>query len=206
MAKLAELDSGDDLRQPILAIVETTLGADSSPELPDQPGNRDHRGVGLLQHISADKADSKLSRLVIPIAMLQDRKPAGMSSARDFGSRLTRPSSGGLDRISKSVSSSHRELITTTSAVIEPWKMSRCLHFGATDVLSSPLMEDRVANLAVHAYHAKAEAQKERSALLATKRLRKRSWVGFDDNKPYAYLREQMYVIKPLPRSTADLY
>lgn len=75
--------------------------------------------------------------------------------------------------------------------------MLRCLQFGATEVLSSPLTEDRVANLAVHAYHAKEAAQKERSTLLATKKIRKRSWVGFDDKKPYAYLREQMYVINP---------
>ncbi len=197
MAKLADLDSGSNLREPIFAIVEMTLGEESSQDQIGQPDDDEHHGAALLQHISAQKGDSKLSKLVIPIAMIHDRKSGGMANPRGLASHLTRPSSGGLDWISKSISSSHRDPHKTTSSNIEPRKMFRCLQFGATEVLSSPLTEDRVANLAVHAYHAKEAAQKERSALLATKKIRKRSWVGFDDKKPYAYLREQMYVINP---------
>lgn len=194
MAKLAELDSGRDLHQPIFAIVGTTLGDESSPELPVRPSDHEEHGITLLQHISADKAKSTLSKSIVPVALLHDRKVGGTASSRGLSGRLSRPSSGGLDRVSKSVSSTHRESSTKSSFVIKPWQMLRCLNLGAVDVLSSPLTEERVANLVVHAYHARAETQKERSELLATKKLRKRSWVGFDDQKPYAYLREQMYV------------
>lgn len=197
MAKLADLDSGSNLREPVFVIVETTLDEESSQDQIGQSNDDEHLGATLLQHISAQKADSKLSKLVIPIAMLHDRKSGGMAKSQGLASHLTRPSSGGLDWISKSISSSHKDSYTTTLSNIEPWKMLRCLQFGATEVLSSPLTEDRVANLVVHAYHTKEAAQKERSALLATRKIRKRSWVGFDDKKPYAYLREQMYVMKP---------
>ena len=197
MAKLADLDSGSNLREPIFAIVETTLDEESPQDRIGQPNDDEHHGATLLQHISAHKVDFKLSKLVIPIAMLHDRMSGGIANPQGLASRLTRPSSGGLDWISKSISSSPRNPHTTTLSNIEPWKMLRCLQFGATEVLSSPLTKDRVASLAVHAYHAKEAMQKERSALLATKKIRKRSWVGFDDKKPYAYLREQMYGKSP---------
>lgn len=197
MAKLAELDSGSTLREPTFAIVETTFDEESSHDQIGPLKYDEHHGATLLHHISAQKVDSKLSKLVIPIAMLHDRMSGGMVNPPGSASHVTRPFSGGLDWTSKSISSSYKDTHIRTSSNIEPWKMFRCLQFGATEVLSSPLTEDRVANLAVHAYHAKEAAQKDRSALLATKKIRKRSWVGFDDQKPYAYLREQMYVIKP---------
>ena len=192
MAKLAELDSGRDHRQPIFAIAETTLSEESSSEIPNRPDDQDQHGATVLQRISADKAKSTLSKLVVPVAMLHERKTVGTAGSRGLGSHLARPSSGGFDRNNRSISSAQMESSIRFTPSIEPWQMLRCINLGAVDVLSSPLTEDRIANLAIHAYRATDEAQKERSALLATKRLRKRSWVGFDDKKPYAYLREQM--------------
>lgn len=196
MAKLAQLDVGDTFHQPILTMVELQL--DSEPDdtsqttTTNQPSDHNRHDISLLQHISALKADTKLSNLVVPIAMIRERDRNETSIPRGLSTRLTRPSSGGLDRIGKAFSSNQTDASRRRSSVLEPWKIMRCLDSGATDVLPSPLSEARIGSLTVHAYHARAAAQKERSALLAKKRDRKRSWVGFDDQKPYAYLREQM--------------
>jgi 3',5'-cyclic-nucleotide phosphodiesterase len=55
--------------------------------------------------------------------------------------------------------------------------------------------------LTVHAYRIYKTAKKEQSAFLASAskfiaaaRRRKQSWVGIEDEKPYAYLREAMYL------------
>ena len=168
------------------------LGDETLPELLAQPSEPDEPSVTLLQQISADKAKCTLSKLVVPLVVLHDQKLGAKANAQGLGSRLSRPSSGGLGSVSKSTSSSDRASYTKASFAIEPRQMLRCLALGAMDVLPSPLTEDSIAHLVVHAYHVKEEVQRERSALLATKKTRKRSWVGFDDKKPYAYLREQM--------------
>jgi 3',5'-cyclic-nucleotide phosphodiesterase len=66
------------------------------------------------------------------------------------------------------------------------------LDVGAVDVLTSPLLEERLPSIAIHAYRAHKESLKDQNAFLEVKRGRKRSWVGLDDQKPYAYLREAM--------------
>jgi hypothetical protein len=71
-------------------------------------------------------------------------------------------------------------------------RLSRYLNAGAVDVLSSPLSKDRMHGLAIHAYRLQKEAAREEASFLTNKRNRKLSWVGVDDGKPYAYLREAM--------------
>ena len=206
MVKLSELDCGDTFHQPIFAIIEVFMdgetdkvGENTSTAL-DAPttaatgpsGLDEHEGTSLLRHISSEKAESKLSKLVVPVALVHHRRASLSVVPRGHSGRLTRPSSGGLDKLSKSNSSGHRDSATSNPTILEPTKILRCLDAGAADVIPSPLTESRVSSLAPHAYRAHAEASKERAALLITKRNRKRSWVGFDDKKPYAYLREQM--------------
>lgn len=70
--------------------------------------------------------------------------------------------------------------------------MSRYLDAGAVDVLSAPLTTDRMQGLAVHAYRRFKEASREDSSFVLAKRNRKLSWVGIDEERPYAYLREVM--------------
>jgi 3',5'-cyclic-nucleotide phosphodiesterase len=77
-------------------------------------------------------------------------------------------------------------------ASVEPGKWLHCLDAGAMDVLTSPLQHSRVKGLPALAYRAYKETCQERTAFLATKSLRKRSWVGFEERKPFAYLREDM--------------
>lgn len=68
----------------------------------------------------------------------------------------------------------------------------RYLDIGAVDVLTSPFLRERLPGLASHAYRAHKEMAREQRALVAMKSGRKRSWVGLDNQKPYAYLREAM--------------
>lgn len=83
----------------------------------------------------------------------------------------------------------------STAGLVAPLDQARTIRYlntGATDVLTSPLLPERLQSLAIHAYKAHKDASKEQRALLEMKRGRKRSWVGVDDQKPYAYLREAM--------------
>lgn len=209
MVKLSELDWGDSSGQPIFAIVEVYMDGEETVFDAKDPhsaaiataattaaaGLNEREGISLLRHISSEKTESKLSKLVIPVAMIHHQRPATSTGSRaQHSGRLTRPSSGGQDKSSKSSYLGQRASGTTNSLFVDPHKMFRCLEAGATDVLSSPLVEARVSSLPLHAYRAHKEALKDRAALLAAKRLRKRSWVGFDDKRPHAYLREQMYV------------
>ncbi|MCJ1314429.1 3',5'-cyclic-nucleotide phosphodiesterase [Agyrium rufum] len=62
----------------------------------------------------------------------------------------------------------------------------------AIDVLTCPLQGTRILSLTAHAYRAHKEALRDQAAFLANKRLRKRSWVGVEDSRPYGWLRESM--------------
>ncbi|KAI5247153.1 HD-domain/PDEase-like protein [Aureobasidium subglaciale] len=79
-----------------------------------------------------------------------------------------------------------------TDLLAEPMRMSRFLDAGAIDVLPSPLGVDRVQGLAVHAYRTYKEVAREEASFVLQKRNRKLSWVGIDEERPYAYLREVM--------------
>ena len=224
MAKLAELSQseGGNLK-PTIVIVDTfvDLEVDSRPgrrgsfELPKYspaslPSLRrelsassepeDIYSFVLLQHIAMEIADSNLSKLVIPIAMTHHWETSSSAQHSSSG-RQPRPSSYGFNRLSGSAKVVDREPINP-SAPVDPRRMMKCLEAGAVDVLTSPLQKDRVYGLTAHAYRAHKEASKDQTAFLATKRLRKRSWVGVDEARPYAYLRESMYVDPFLSLST----
>lgn len=201
MAKLAELNEsiGADLK-PALVILETFVDADieghdlrrasrelatpsptsQRPEWLLAPEPDDLYSFALLQHISAEVSFQKLSRLVVPIAMIQYRESGFPMRHTITGGARPRPSSK----------------TTEAFAPVESSRMLKCLNAGAIDVLTCPLQKDRVNGLAAHAYRAHIEATRDQTAFLPTKRLRKRSWVGVDDEKPFAYLRESMYVLR----------
>lgn len=208
MVKLSEFDRGGSSHQPTFVIIEVfmeneettldgndpaTVGA-ARASVTESSGLDEHEGTSLLRHISSKRTESKLPKLVFPIAMVHNRRAVMSTGTHSQTGRSMRPSSGGLDKLTKSNPSSHWEPSTSNPIMMEPPKMFKCLDAGAADVLPSPLIESHVSSLTLHAYRAHKEALKERAAILAAKRNRKRSWVGFDDKRPYAYLREQMYV------------
>ena len=146
--------------------------------------DRSFYGMQLLQCVASDSQHQNLSKLFIPIAVVSNNRGALSSKT----SRSSHSASGVL-----SLDSDGTGLAPSTIGVSpEMCHLTRYLDFGAEDVVTSPLQKERMAGLAVHAYRAHKEAAKEQKAFLAVKRGRKRSWVGVDDEKPYAYLREAM--------------
>ena len=196
MAKVSHLESLSTNVQPVLVFLGTPADAGRegySDEIPKEPSSLDFAdcyGLPLLQHISAEISTSSLSKLVVPVAMIYDRGSKHPTSHIVTSNRPSRPSSGGFP-ISGPTSSSPRRAAGTL-ALSEYQQMLRCVDTGAIDVLTSPLQEERLRGLTVHAYRAQKEALSERTKFLAQKRVRKRSWLGNNDNKPYAYLREAM--------------
>ncbi|KAE9976523.1 hypothetical protein BLS_002044 [Venturia inaequalis] len=125
-------------------------------------------GMNLLTHITAEIQARTISKLVIPVVVLSGFE-------RDWASsNLPSPSVHGSQVLSDTV------------------RLTRYLDAGAVDVLTSPISRDHAQGLAVHAYKAYKEVGASEAAFLAEKRNRKLSWVGVDDTKPYAYLREAM--------------
>jgi hypothetical protein len=63
---------------------------------------------------------------------------------------------------------------------------------GAVDVIVSPLTAKCVTSLEICIYRAYKEAVHEQQMMMQVRRGRQRSWVGVNEGKPYAYLREAM--------------
>jgi hypothetical protein len=113
-------------------------------------------GIQLLTHITSEIHAKKLSKLIIPIAI---------------------------------VNSSGNEPFSDTAHTT---RLMRFMDAGAVDVLTCPLTQDKVQALAAHAYRVFKEVTKNDASFLSRNRSRKMSWVGVDEDKPYAYLRESM--------------
>ena len=153
--------------------------------------NEDVDGIHLLHNIAVDIQNDNFTKLIVPVAVLDLSDGENRAS---FSSVRRDSASGAWYASSESTASGGHEVPAARRLAVEPSQMLRCLDAGAADVLLSPLQMDRVFGLTTHAYRARKEAAKERSTFLATRRVRKRSWVGLDDEKPYAYLKESMYV------------
>ena len=149
----------------------------------------DIHGIRLLHNIAVDIQNDTSTKLIVPIAVLDLLKTGNRTS---FSSVQRDSTSGAWFASSESTASGSHEPPSARRLAVEPSQMLRCLDAGAADVLTVPLQKDRVFGLTTHAYRARKEAIKERSTFLATRRMRKRSWVGIDEEKPYAYLRESM--------------
>ena len=93
--------------------------------------------------------------------------------------------------------------IKDTSDIIDAQLMLQCLDAGALDVVKSPLDKAGIMGLTVHAYRIYKNAKKEQGGFMAmARRSRKQSWVGMEEEKPYAYLREAM--VKKLLRGICE--
>ncbi|KAF2751704.1 HD-domain/PDEase-like protein [Sporormia fimetaria CBS 119925] len=125
-------------------------------------------GIHLLTHVHSEIQSQNMPKLVIPVAVLS-----------------------GLDR-EMTLSTLPSPGPQATHGLPDAVRLIRYLDAGAVDVLPSPLSKDHVQGLAVHAYRIHKEVSREEAAFLTTKRNRKLSWVGHNDAKPYAYLREAM--------------
>lgn len=135
-------------------------------------------GLELLRWITSGIQGQSLSKLVVPIAFVAIPEPHDQKLSANASSKSR------TDHL-------HRDKFRRNTP-LDHSRMLRYLDVGAVDVLTSPFLRDRLPGLATHAYRAHKEMAKEQKALVEMKRGRKRSWVGLDDQKPYAYLREAM--------------
>ena len=94
---------------------------------------------------------------------------------------------------------------TGTRPIDRPLVM-RCLDLGATDVIIRPMQSKCMMNLLVHAHRVKRDAAREQQAIMELRRGRKRSWVGVNEERPFAYLREAMVssLMKGICRLSVD--
>lgn len=132
--------------------------------------SEDSYGLQLLSGVSSDIQLQETSGLIMPIAVL-------------------RSTSSGPHPDNAAELQHHNHLLP------DPQLVSKCLDAGAWDVLTTPLEKARVQGLAVLACRTLKTAQRQQSRFLGRRKSRKHSWVGVHNEKPYAYLREAMYVI-----------
>ncbi|PGH18617.1 hypothetical protein AJ79_00396 [Helicocarpus griseus UAMH5409] len=132
--------------------------------------------VDLLSAFSANMNLGDEPSLAVPIAVLRfeqsnvpDRNPDGSGAKGE-----------------EATSEGANDIFSLNSCV------ARCLDAGAVDVLTTPLDPLRIQSLSVLGYRTHKAAQKAQSKLRAGRRIRKQSWVGTNDQQPYAYLREAM--------------
>lgn len=152
----------------------------------DDPGEA--YGVRLLQWIASEIQQHSLSKLIVPVAVVSaSEQTLSVTSSKIRTSSRSEPApTSGYE-----MGRQNRK----SSGIYIPLDQRRTIKFldiGAVDVLTSPLLLERLPSLAVHAYRAHKDASKDHRALMEMKRGRKRSWVGVEDQKPYAYLREAM--------------
>lgn len=153
----------------------------------EEPANEEAYGLKLLQWIASEIQYQSLSKLIVPVALVTI--PAlNLQSVTSRG----RASSKSEAQLIYDSSGSTSKKLPGLATPLDQVRTMRYLDIGAVDVLTSPLLLERLPSLAIHAYRAHKDASKEQRALLEMKRGRKRSWVGVDDQKPYAYLREAM--------------
>jgi 3',5'-cyclic-nucleotide phosphodiesterase len=167
---LSETDSSDGSRP--------AAGTDQEKPRQDSGSTGDFSGLALIKHLTADIRRHNLSKLAIPIASVPTKRVLAVKQQlpRTEGT----PSIPVLTRTSDECGQSESE------------HMMRCVQAGAVDVVIGELSAARAAALSVHAHRARLEAIKEQPTFLEQRRMRKRSWVGLDEERPYAYLRESM--------------
>ena len=135
-------------------------------------------------------------KLIIPVAIVQPKRSDSYDQALDS----IRP-----PEVSRAPYGPEASpvAIEDTSDVIDTQLMLQCLDAGALDVVKSPLDKAGIMGLTVHAYRIYKNGKKEQAGFMAmARRNRKQSWVGMEEEKPYAYLREAM--VKKLLRGICE--
>ncbi|RMD44751.1 hypothetical protein DV735_g290, partial [Chaetothyriales sp. CBS 134920] len=193
---------------PIIACFDFNAGAtatatDESPnmlrrQITFSAESDESYGVPLLSRIASDLQVDDHLQLIIPVAVVRPRR----NESYDAAAHQARQQTGGVAR---APFGGETEPVTLedTSDAIDPQMMLQCLDAGALDVVKSPLDKAGIMGLTVHAYRIYKNAKKEQSAFMAVShRARKQSWVGVEEEKPYAYLREAM--VKKLLKGICD--
>ncbi|PHH88697.1 hypothetical protein CDD83_7194 [Cordyceps sp. RAO-2017] len=166
-------------------------------EPPSPPGGLEIRrpdeqlyGLTLLQKLVTEAHLRNVSKLVIPVPVIS--LP---------GSALAIIN----DHMTDGAIESHPDYALASLDAYRPL-IRKCLDIGAVDVLISPLSAKCIATLEICAYKARRDAARDQQALMEITKGRKRSWVGVNEQKPFAYLREAMVsgLMKGICRLDAD--
>ncbi|KIV89109.1 hypothetical protein, variant [Exophiala mesophila] len=143
-------------------------------------------GLQLLSRIASDLQVEEGVKLIIPVAIVLPKR----KDSHDQTDDEVQPST--ISRAPYGPEAQPVE-IKDNSDIIDERLMLQCLDAGALDVVRSPLDKAGIMGLTVHAYRIYKNAKKEQTGFMAmSRRGRKQSWVGVEDEKPYAYLREAM--------------
>lgn len=172
--------------KPTLVLLDTPADSysaqpNSRPTSSQTTGNMDIHapdedvyGLNLLQKLITEAHLRGISKLIVPIPIIApvDTAPATTDQMTD----------GAVERIVAPLG-----FMPATRQLVK-----RCLDLGAADVIISPLSAKCITSLEICAYRAHRDATREQQAILEVRRGRKRSWVGVNEEKPFAYLREAM--------------
>jgi 3',5'-cyclic-nucleotide phosphodiesterase len=143
-------------------------------------------GLQLLSRIASDLQVEEGAKVIIPVAIVQPKRKGSIDDTAEHSrvASITRSPYG---------NETAPATVEDRSDVIDPQMMLQCLDAGALDVVKSPLDKAGIMGLTVHAYRVYKKAKKEQAGFMAlAKRGRKQSWVGVEEEQPYAYLREAM--------------
>lgn len=190
MARLVALNSKETSHQPTLVIIESTMALESMPtglqtsETQRQSGSSLHFSTNrvvplvsspdatlqdnnLLRSITSHISTAKAPTLIIPLAFVELPENVPHVDGRRAPGR---------------------------DMSFVPPETLRCIDDGAAHVIFGPLARDSICSIACQAYRLLTDTKRHRASIQDGIKARKRSWVGTDDRKPYAYLREEMYV------------
>lgn len=147
-------------------------------------------GLSLLRHISGETSDGEPSMIVIPVTMIYSLN-AETSHSPPSALRSTWSPTGVISNRTWDKNSSP-ELAVIQRATLDSQQVQQSIDFGAQDVLTSPLQEDRLQILKIHANKQYKDMLRARTQRIALSNSRKLSRFEHSDSKPYAYLRERM--------------
>jgi 3',5'-cyclic-nucleotide phosphodiesterase len=153
-------------------------------------------GLQLLSRIASDLQVDEGVQLIIPVAIVQPKRKDSYDAAieRNPANSISRAPYG---------SETEPVAVEDDSDFVDPNTMLQCLEAGALDVVKGPLNKAGIMGLTVHAYRIYKNAKKDEASFMAMARgRRKQSWVGVEEEKPYAYLREAM--VKKLLKGICD--
>lgn len=186
------LDTPHDERIPDSRTRSTSPSPSSCSETGDveihTPGEEVY-GLNLLQKIITEAHLRSISKLVVPIPVISYPQSEESSPSGQMTDGVAESSNDYLGSLA-----ANRRLIR------------RCLDLGAVDVIISPISSKCITTLEICAYRAHRDAAREQQTLMEIRRGRKRSWVGINEEKPFAYLREAMVsgLMKGICRLSAD--
>lgn len=183
--------------KPTLIVLDTPyddrISAEKSPSRSPSPhspppedeeaqnGESELYGLALLQRVVSESYMRSISKLVLPVPLVVFPPPERTEGNDGSAAPKDEAAKGILLACS-----------AATRRAANRRLLKRCLDLGATDVMSNPMNIKCITNLEVHAYRAYRDAARDQRSVLEVRRGRKRSWVGVNEEKPFAYLREAM--------------